>query len=174
MKQQENHIHLITMGGTIDFIDPGYDYLNKKIIKINRTVEDYLVNIACPHHKLTTQALIKKDSRDITTQDRENCVAAINASSSNNILITHGTFTMNTTGKFLQLHHSEFKHKTIILTGSMMPLWGFMTTDASYNLGFATASFQFLEPGVYISMNGANFDPSNVHKDLDKLSFEEN
>lgn len=167
-----NHIQLITMGGTIDFIDPAYDYLNKKIIKIDRTVEDYLINIASPQHKLTTQSLIKKDSRDITTQDRESCVSVIKESSANHILITHGTFTMNTTGKFLQQHQSEFKHKTVILTGSMIPLWGFMTTDASYNLGFATASFKYLKPGVYISMNGENFDPSNVHKDLKNLTFE--
>jgi L-asparaginase len=174
MQQNLNHIHLITMGGTIDFIDPGYDYLNEKIIKINRSVEDYLVNVANPHHKLTTQALIKKDSRDITTEDREKCIEAIKECSAKNILITHGTFTMNTTGIFLQKHQTDFEDKTIILTGAMMPLWGFMTTDASYNLGFATASFNFLEPGVYISMNGANFDPSQVHKDLKNLSFEEN
>lgn len=81
---------------------------------------------------------------------------------------------MNTTGIFLQKNHTDFKDKTIILTGAMIPLWGFMTTDASYKLGFATASFNFLEPGVYISMNGVNFDPSLVHKDLKNLSFENN
>jgi L-asparaginase len=172
MKAQKDHIHLITMGGTIDFIDPGYDYLNEKIIKINRTVEDYLINIANPHHKLTTQGLIKKDSRDITLKDRELCVEAIKSSVADFILITHGTYTMNTTGIYIQSKASEFKEKTIILTGSMMPLWGFMTTDASYNLGFATASFKFLSPGVYISMNAENFDPKLVHKDLDNLSFE--
>lgn len=173
MKKQLNPIHLITMGGTIDFIDPSYDYLNKKIIKINRTVEDYLRNIANPNHKLSVQALVKKDSREVTNDDRQKCIEAIKNSKASFILITHGTFTINTTGIYLKKRAAEFPGKTIILTGSMIPLWGFITTDAPYNLGFATASFQYLEPGVYISMNGEIFDPSKIHKNLETLSFEE-
>lgn len=169
-----NHIHLITMGGTIDFIDPSYDYLNQKVIKINRSVEDYIRHVASPKHTLSVENLGKKDSRDITEQDREQCLNAVKNTEARHILITHGTFTMNTTGKFLQKYHSKFSDKVVILTGSMVPLWGFMTTDAPYNLGFATASFKHLKPGVYISMNGENFDPSNVHKNLENLTFEKN
>lgn len=172
MANTVDHIHLIVMGGTIDFIDPYYGYLNDKILKIERGVTDYLEHVACPRHKFSQVSVAHKDSRELNHSDRQACLKAIKNSPSDYILVTHGTFTMNTTGIFLKQHRSEFTGKTVILTGSMLPLWGFMTTDASYNLGFATASFRYLKPGIYISMNGENFDPAQVHKDLDNLSFE--
>jgi L-asparaginase len=171
MAYQKQHIHIIRTGGTIDFIDPAYDELDTKLMKIKRDASDYLKHIARPYDNYSIEELWQKDSRDINDADRLQLVNSIRDASSDKIIVTHGTYTMNTTGKFLK-KYKELENKTIILTGSMLPLWGFMTSDAGFNLGFAMASVRYLKPGIYISLNGENFDPVDVHKNLDAMKFE--
>ena len=83
------------------------------------------------------------------------------------ILITHGTYTMPDTARYLEAHLGKID-KTIILTGSMIPIIGFSPSDAGFNLGFAIASFTGLPSGVFVSMNGRNFSPSEVMKMLNE------
>ena len=173
MKYEKEHIHLLRMGGTIDFIDPAYDEINTKIIKINRTTEEYFKQIIQPFFTFSAESLCEKDSRDITEIDRKNCLNSIESSKSKKFLITHGTFTINTTAEFLKSNLKNTE-KTVILTCSMIPLWGFMTTDASFNLGFACATLKFSEPGVFIVTNGERFDPEDIHKNLEQYKFELN
>jgi len=173
MNGKDSRIHIIRTGGTIDFIDPAYDELNSKIMKIERNVEDYLRHVARPEVEFSVTDVCQKDSRELTDQDREALLAVIQNSEDDKIIVTHGTYTMNTTGIFLQ-QAVGLSEKTIILTGSMIPLWGFMTSDAGFNLGFTIASLKYLKPGVYISLNGKNFNPSEVHKNLTELKFEPN
>ncbi len=54
----------------------------------------------------------------------------------------------------------------------MVPIMGFAASDAGFNLGFAIASFQGIEPGVYLSMNGGIFKSDEVEKNVDLLRFE--
>ena len=62
--------------------------------------------------------------------------------------------------------------KKVILTGSMIPITGFTTSDAGFNLGFAAASFAYIERGVYLSMNGGIFSSNEIEKNEDLFRFE--
>jgi L-asparaginase len=167
MKQ---HIHIIKMGGTIEFIDPSYDAINRQLIKGNASVEDFLANIIQPHFSYSIEEVAQKDSREINDSDRNNLLRAIKESPHDNILITHGTFTMKDTAKFLK--SAPPLGKRVIVTGSMIPIVGFSASDAGFNLGFSIASFNNVEPGVYISMNGGIFDYDKIDKNTEKLRFE--
>lgn len=54
----------------------------------------------------------------------------------------------------------------------MIPIIGFSTSDAGFNLGFAIASFPSIEPGVYLSMNGGIFHSNEVEKNEAIFRFE--
>jgi L-asparaginase len=165
-----NHIHIIKMGGTIEFIDPAYDVINKKLLKLDATIESYLRDLIKPHFDFSTESIAKKDSREINEADREKLIKVIAETPHENILITHGTFTMRETAEFLE--KQPLSDKKIILTGSMIPVTGFSASDAGFNLGFAAASFASLQPGVYLCMNGGVFKSDEIEKNEDAFRFE--
>jgi L-asparaginase len=164
------HVHIIKMGGTIEFIDPAYDAMNKRLMQLDTTVESYLHNVIQPHFNFSTETVTIKDSRDINDDDRIKLAEAIQSTPHTNIIVTHGTFTMRLTGEFLE--KQQLTDKKVILTGSMIPITGFTTSDAGFNLGFAIASFTSIEPGVYLSMNGGIFHSGEVEKNVDLFRFE--
>jgi L-asparaginase len=164
------HVHIIKMGGTIEFIDPAYDAFNKKLLKLDATIDSYLHNLIQPHFNFSSEQIAEKDSRDITDEDRDKLAKAIQSTPHENILVAQGTFTMSQTAQFLD--SINLTGKKIILTGSMVPIMGFAASDAGFNLGFAIASFQNIEPGVYLSMNGGIFKSDEVAKNVDLLRFE--
>jgi L-asparaginase len=167
----KNHIHIIKMGGTIEFFDPAYDEINKKLMKLDATIESYFKNLIKPHFNYSTESVSEKDSRDLTEEDRKKLLEAVEDTQHKNIIVTHGTFTMRLTAHYLQ-ENCSFEDKKVILTGSMIPVTGFTTSDAGFNLGFAAASFTAIEPGVYLSMNGGIFHSDEVEKNEDIFRFE--
>lgn len=175
MKITKPHIHFIKMGGTIEFIDPSYDAINKKLMRLDATVDSYLKNLIQPHFTFSSKSVVAKDSREITEKDREKLADVINGCSYENIVVTHGTFTMVKTANYLE-QHFDGRHglgsRKIILTGSMIPIAGFGMSDAGFNLGFSIASFASIKPGVYICMNGLIFRASEAKKNLNLLRFE--
>ncbi len=166
----KQHIHIIKMGGTIEFIDPAYDAINKKILRLDTTVESYLNNLIKPHFTFSIEGGAAKDSRDINHEDRERLGKLIASCPHENIIVTHGTFTMRKTAEFLE--QQALSDKKIIVTGSMVPITGFTTSDAGFNLGFSIASFATIKPGVYMCMNGGIFQPNEVTKNESLLRFE--
>jgi len=163
------HIHFIKMGGTIEFIDPSYDEINKNLMKLDTTIDSYLESIIKPHFTYSTESIVAKYSRDINDADRKALADAITTSQHENIIVTHGTFTLSETAQFLSKQHIQIKK--VILTGSMIPIIGFAASDAGFNLGFA-AAFQNIEPGIYISINGGIFKPEEVSKNTTEFRFE--
>jgi len=111
-----------------------------------------------------------KDSRDLTKQDLKKILTAVEKSPSKKIIITHGTYTMPDTARYLKTKLKR-KNQTIIFTGSLIPLVGFSPSDASFNLGYSIAKIQNLDPGIYISMNGRIFSPEEVTKLLHQGRF---
>lgn len=164
------HVHIIKTGGTIEFVDPAYDAVNKKLLKLDATIDSYLHNLIQPHFNFSSETIAEKDSREITDEDRQKLVNAIQSSPHENILVTHGTFTMSQTAQFLVAR--DILGKKIVLTGSMVPIMGFAASDAGFNLGFVIASFMNIEPGVYLSMNGGIFKSDEVVKNVELLRFE--
>lgn len=159
-------ITILTTGGTIE----GLDYVgDKKIHKTNVSIADFL-KAAKVEFQYNIESVFKKDSRDINDDDRERLRLKIEETKTRKILITHGTFTMAATAKYLGKLNLE---KIIVLVGSFI-LGSSEKTDAPFNLGYAISSLQFLNPGVYIAMNGKIFLWNNVSKNLETNKFERN
>lgn len=84
-----------------------------------------------------------KDSRQITQEDRKKMLEVIEKSETPKIIITHGTYTMPDTAKYLQ-EHLKRTDATVVLVGAMTPVKGFDFSDAPFNLGYAFAQLQVL------------------------------
>ncbi len=155
-------IDIFTTGGTIDKIY--FDALSEYHIGPT-PLPDILAenNVYVPHR--VTQ-LMRKDSLELTDDDRQTIYDAVAASDADKILVTHGTDTMVQTGKVL----ADITDKTIVLTGAMQPAT-LRNSDAEFNVGFALAATQTLPHGVYIAMNGEVFDPATAKKDRDVHRF---
>jgi L-asparaginase len=170
---QKKHIHILKMGGTIEFIDPAYEKINKELMKLDPSIDSYLKNLVKPHFSYEIEIICEKDSREINQNDLNKLGAILKASSCQNILITHGTFTMKDTAKFLEdLVQKEKINKKIIITGAMVPIVGFSISDAAFNLGYSLASFDSVKYGVYLCMNGGIFKADEVEKNVNLLRFE--
>jgi L-asparaginase len=157
-------IHIITTGGTIEGLD--YDNPNQKQTA-TITIEDILYN-AKLISEYTTEKILDKDSRFINDEDRELMAKRIKSNDADKILLTHGTITMVESAQFLGRFNIN---KTIVLTGAFI-LGTKKDSDAPFNLGFALSALQFLEPGVYIAMNGTIFNWDNVRKNNQNNRFE--
>ena len=71
------------------------------------------------------------DSLDMQEEERNAILEHCKSSNINQIVITHGTDTMTTTGKVSADANLE---KTIVLTGAMIP-YKFGSSDGLFNLG---------------------------------------
>ena len=159
------HIHFLIAGGTIDNVCYDLDRTNSK-----SGIESFLCGVIKPEFSFTTEVVFMKDSRDLTTADRRIVLQRLCDSNYNHNVVTHGTYTMVDTAKFLEEHMSEFKDKTVVITGAMVPL-GDDKSDAAFNLGFAVHASLSASPGVYIAMSGRLWDPKEVRKDMNAGRF---
>ena len=159
-------IKVFTTGGSLD---KRYSTRESAFLVMEPQVGEVLrtANVDLP---IEIEPLFRKDSLEITEEDRNLIVEKVRAESTERILITHGTDTMALTGRCL----FGIPGKTIVLTGAMQPA-AFKDSDAAFNVGFALAALQTLPPGVYLAMNGRIFDPRGVRKntELDRFQVEE-
>ncbi|ADF52119.1 MULTISPECIES: asparaginase domain-containing protein [Flavobacteriaceae] len=159
-------IQIFTTGGTIE----GLDYVDGKgITQSSVTIETFLEK-ANVDFEYAVESVFKKDSRAIDEKDIQLLVQRIRNANSTKILITHGTFTMEDTAKYIGKLNLK---KTIVLVGSFI-LGSSADTDAPFNLGYAISSLQLLKPDVYIAMNGQVLLWNNVSKNLETNKFERN
>jgi L-asparaginase len=153
---------IITTGGTIDkvYFDAKSDYAvgEPQIGEVLRQA-----HVDLPHR---VEALVRKDSLDMTDGDRQLIRKAVLAADERMVLVTHGTDTMTVTAEALK----GIPGKVIVLTGALLPA-RFRDNDAVFNIGFALAAVQALPPGVHIAMNGRLHDPGRVRKDRDLNRF---
>lgn len=158
------HIKIFSCGGTIDkvYFDAKSDF-TVGAPQINTVFEDALVAF-----DFSIESLLRKDSLEMTDEDRQLIRDRVEADSAEYILITHGTDTMAQTAESLM----GIPGKVIVLTGSMMPA-RFRVTDAVFNIGCAVGVLQSKPPGVYIAMNGRAFEAGRVRKNRDAQRFED-
>jgi len=156
-------LEIFTTGGTIDKVyfdaKSKFEVGEPQILEVLREANlsiDYQVT-----------PLMRKDSLELTDQDRELVRKAVEASEATRIVITHGTDTMTDTATAL----TEITGKTIVLTGAMQPA-RFRFTDAVFNIASAMMAAQTLAEGVYIAMNGQLFDPERTRKNVAMNRFE--
>ncbi len=155
-------IKILCTGGTFDKIY--YDALSD--YQIGEPQVGWILEQAGVNFSYEIESILKKDSLDITDQDREHIVAKVKAQSCNKIMITHGTDTMVKTAQTLK----TVTDKTIVLVGAMQPA-RFRDSDALYNVGFATSAVSILPAGIYIAMNGQLFNADEVKKNRDAGRF---
>lgn len=155
-------VAIITTGGTIDkvYFDASSDY------EVGDSVVAELLNQAQVRQPFEVISLLRKDSLELTEDDRQLIASTIAGRPEAKIVITHGTDTMTATAQVLL----SLENKTIVLTGSLAPA-RFAQSDAVFNIGMAFAAVQTLTSGVYIVMNGQVFAADEVRKDRNQNAF---
>ena len=112
--------------------------------------------------------IISKDSLEMNDADREFIVKTIKNCKNENIIIVHGTDTMDLTAKYLD---EKIKDKTIILTGAMLPI-SINKIEATLNfsqaIGFLNSN---VKNGIYISMHGSVKNYKNLIKNRELGKF---
>lgn len=107
----DKKIRILITGGTIDDLDydkeesapKNHQSLIPELLKQSRITANYEVEI-----------LMQKDSRVVTDKDRKLILERCQNCNEDRIIITHGTFTMPNTAKFLGKANIN---KTIVLSG---------------------------------------------------------
>ncbi len=160
---KKHQVKIFCTGGTIDKVY--FDALSE--YQIGDPVVKNILKEALAKFSFEVASILKKDSLEITDEDRELIFKQVAAEPCEHILITHGTDTMINTAQRLE----EIKNKTIVLTGAMQPA-RFRNTDAIFNIGYAIAAAQHLPHGVYLAMNGQIFTPDAVQKNRAAAQFE--
>ena len=155
-------ILLLTTGGTIDKLY--FDALSE--YQIGESIIARLLEMGRVKRPFEIRELLRKDSLDLTDEDRALIAGAVAEAATPHIVITHGTDTMTTTAQAL----SGISGKTVVLVGALAPA-RFAESDAVFNLGMAVATAQVAPPGVYITMNGTVFRADEVVKDRDAGAF---
>ncbi|MDX1634787.1 MAG: asparaginase domain-containing protein [Marinobacter sp.] len=156
-------IQIFTTGGTIDKV---YHDANSEFA-IGDSLLPELLTDANIHQGYVIAGLMRKDSLELTDEDRANIRQAVADCTHDRILITHGTDTMPDTARQLQ----DVTGKTVVLTGAMQPA-RMRRSDALFNIGFAWAALQLLPAGIYLVMNGEIFEAGKVRKNLKAQRFE--
>jgi len=157
-------IKIFTTGGSMDKF---YSTLESDFI-VGEPQAAAILHDANATLEFEVESLLKKDSLQITDEDRAMILERVSRDPNRLIVLTHGTDTMITTAKLL----TQVRGKTIVLTGAMQPA-AFKTTDAYFNLGGAIIAVQTLPEGVYLVMNGQVFDPNNARKIVEENRFTE-
>jgi len=154
----EKKILLLNTGGTFNKI---YDPIKGELVVDDNTsaLQDISKKWRC---KLDIISIINKDSLYITTQDRIEMLSMLIQSEYDDIIIIHGTDTMELSAEYIADAEVE---KRIIFTGAMVP-YSIDATEATANLAMAYGFLQNTNSnGVYISMNGLVKPYNKITKD---------
>jgi L-asparaginase len=162
MQNGPEPIVIVTTGGTID--KAYFDALSA--YQIGEPVVKKLLDGANVTHPYRIVELLRKDSLELTDEDRERLRQTVAALEVQRVVITHGTDTMTDSAKVL----AAVPDKTIVLTGALSPA-RFTESDATFNIGMAFAAAQTLPAGVYVAMNGRVFRGDEVKKDREQRRF---
>ncbi|QJE96414.1 asparaginase domain-containing protein [Luteolibacter luteus] len=154
---------VLTTGGTIDkvYFDASSEY------EIGEPTVPHVFREAGVALEWRLHSLLRKDSLEMTDEDRALIRQACEEAPEARILITHGTDTMSLTAEALL----GIPGKTIVLTGALAPA-RFKVTDAIFNLGLALGAVQSIPSGVYLAMNGTIFEAGKVRKNREAGKFE--
>ncbi|MFA9373638.1 MAG: asparaginase domain-containing protein [Poseidonibacter sp.] len=117
---------------------------------------------SCHNVEIEVKNVVSKDSLDMNDDDRNIIVQSIKDSQSENIIIIHGTDTVDLTAAFIE---ENINDKKIVFTGAMVPI-SIDEVEATMNfslaLGFLSADVQ---NGIYLAMHGIVVNHKNLLKD---------
>ncbi len=160
-------IQLFVTGGTFD---KEYNFITGKLY-FKDTHLKKMFDLGRCTLDIDIKTLMMVDSLEMGEEERSIILYNCRKSSSNRIILTHGTDRMVATAEALAA--AKIPDKTIVLTGAMVPYAFGTSSDGFFNLGSALAFVQTLPPGVYVVMNGRYFDWNNVRKNRTTGNFEE-
>jgi L-asparaginase len=121
-------------------------------------------------HNVTLEVItiLSKDSLDMTQEDRDIICKTIQNSCNENIIVIHGTDTMDLTAQTLFKHISN---KKIVLTGAMIPM-SIDEVEATVNFSLALGFLNALvQNGIYIAMHGSVASFEKISKDRQQGKF---
>lgn len=156
-------IRFVTTGGTIDKIY--FDEMSQ--FKVGESQVKHILTEGLVSFDYDIVSLFRKDSLELTADDRQQLRDYIENDEASRYVISHGTDTMVETADAL----GNLSGKTIVLTGALSPA-RFKTTDAVFNVGMAVAAVQSAQSGVYIAMSGQVFEAGKVRKNREANCFE--
>jgi len=156
---------VLTTGGTLDKVyfdalsefQVGAPVVGDILTRMNLNISYELIEVC------------RKDSLELTDEDRLALKKAIESSSATKVLITHGTDTMVKSAQAI----GEQADKVIVFTGAMQPA-AFTNTDAVFNIGTAIGALMSpnMPNGAYIAMSGQVYPADKVQKNYDSRRFE--
>lgn len=158
-------IRIFVTGGTFD---KEYNELKGTLFFKNTHLSEMLELGRCKA-EVDIRVLMMIDSLEMKDAERQIILNNCRTCEMEQIVITHGTDTMEVTAQVLG---QAVKDKTIVITGAMIP-YKFGSSDGLFNLGSALAFVQSLPHGVYVAMNGRYFSWDNVRKNKQTGQFEE-
>ncbi len=126
-------------GGTID---SHYEGKKGTIVPNKKSVIPAFIRGLKLYANVKFTEVCMKDSRNLDETDLKRILKAVEGSTSRRIIVTHGTYKMEDTARYLEANLAR-KDKTIVLTGAMVPLKDGMRSDAQFNLGYAIAKGRF-------------------------------
>ena len=157
-EQVGKSVHFIITGGTIDSYYDGV--LDTVVPSKMSNIPEYIRSLKL-YCKVAFTQICMKDSRNLNENDLKQILETIENSPINKIIVTHGTYTMPHTARYLK--EKLRSRKTVILTGSLIPL-SIVNSDGGFNIGVSMAKLQHLGNGVFVCMNGEIFDADRVTK----------
>lgn len=163
----KSKIHFILTGGTIDSYYEGS--IDTVVPKKHSVIPRYIESLKL-YEGFKFSEICMKDSRDLTKKDLKKIYETVENSKYKRIIITHGTYTLPNTARFIEKNLKN-RDKVIILTGAMIPLEGFSPSDASFNLAFSIAKSQDLPNGTYVCMNGKIFSSEEVYVPQKNMNY---
>ena len=154
---------VLTTGGTLDKVY--FDALSE--FQVGEPVAANILMAMNVNFEYEVIEICRKDSLELTEQDRDKLKTTIESSDANHVLITHGTDTMVDSAN----HIGVQANKVIVFTGAMQPA-AFSNTDAVFNIGTAIGAFSVAQWGTYIAMSGQVYPAGDVFKNYDSRRFE--
>ncbi|MBU0612408.1 asparaginase [Patescibacteria group bacterium] len=167
MTEKAFPIHFIITGGTID---SRYEGTKDTVVPLDHSIIPKFIENQKLDHKTEFTEICMKDSREINQDDMKNILDAIENSPHNHFIITHGTYTMPDTARYLKANLKR-DNATIVLTAAMLPMAEFTMSDGGFNLGYSIAKVQDQPNGIYVCMNGKVFSPEEVMKIISDGKF---
>ena len=158
-------ILFVQTGGTIDKDYPktnaGYAF------EIDEPAMERVLRKSFIGFEYEVVSLFKKDSLDMSDEDRSILKTFLETTSYSKIIVTHGSDTMPETARTV----GNIAGKAIIFTGAYLPE-RFADSDADFNIGVAVGSVNVLTEGTFIAMNGKLMSPETCSKNPENGLFE--
>jgi len=151
-------VTIINTGGTFN---KRYNPLEGQLEVPNDNIALDKILASCFNVDYEVINIVSKDSLDMTDIDRELITNTVKNSKNDNVIIIHGTDTVDLTSQFLR---KQISNKKIVFTGAMVPM-SIDPVEATMNfsqaLGFLSAK---VENGIYLAMHGVVVDASKLIK----------